>query len=266
MAFPASLSVAIKLDDNPRYAGSTHDNETARRMGFKAALVPGAFVYGHISRLAVEAWGADWLKRGAIGARFRRPVYDGDALTVTAGDLTCTDDGVRADVSVRNADGEDVATGWIALPDLAPAPPVRAGLLTVPHPNPRIAVSAGGMPVGQVLGTRDAVLTAEDVAISMAAFQETHPIYADAGVVHSGCLMRLAMGDTNQTFAFPSPVVLVSVEAQHFRAVRAGQRLATAGTVAEIYERKGRHYFVSDETLLADGHAAAHFRRTQIYG
>jgi len=36
--------------------------------------------------------------------------------------------------------------------------------------------------------------------------------------------------------------------------------------VAETYERKGKHYLVSDEVMLADGKPAARFRRTQIYG
>jgi hypothetical protein len=78
--------------------------------------------------------------------------------------------------------------------------------------------------------------------------------------------MRLAMGDTNQSFRFPAPVVLVSVEAQHFSTLKAGTRLATSGTIGGAYERKGRHYFDSDEVMIADGaRVLARYRRTQIY-
>ena len=86
-SFPRALVVDIRLDDDPRYKGSIHDDDVARARGYRAALVPGAFIYGHVSRLAIEAWGEDWAKRGAIGTRFRRPVYNGDRLTLEAGPL-----------------------------------------------------------------------------------------------------------------------------------------------------------------------------------
>ncbi|WP_457661294.1 hypothetical protein [Sinorhizobium medicae] len=100
----------------------------------------------------------------------------------------------------------------------------------------------------------------------MSAFAETHPIYEDIGFVHSGMLMRTSMGDVNSTWKFPAAVVLVEVETQHFERVYPGQSIRTAGHVAETFERKGKHYLVTDEVLLADGRPAARFRRTQIYG
>ncbi|CAN5340467.1 hypothetical protein BH10PSE9_BH10PSE9_00100 [soil metagenome] len=264
--FPRSLTISIKLDENPRYAGSTHDDATARRLGFRAALIPGAFIYGHVSRIAIDAWGMAWAERGTIGMRFRRPVYNGDVLTVAAAAIAHHGAGVRADVMVRNAEGEDVAVGWIGLPDTAPEPPALSDLPVLTLPDPRPEIAAGAMPVGARIGTRNAILTAEDIAASMAAFQETHPFYREAGIVHSGCPMRLAMGDTNQSFRFPAPVVLTAVEAQHFGTVRPGARLATSGMIAGDHERKGRHYFDSDEVVIADGNrVVARYRRTQIY-
>jgi hypothetical protein len=43
-------------------------------LGFRGALILGAFVYGYMSRFAVATWGAAWMERGTIAARFRRPV------------------------------------------------------------------------------------------------------------------------------------------------------------------------------------------------
>jgi hypothetical protein len=264
--FPRALTVAIKLDDNPRYAGSSHDDATARKLGFRAALIPGAFIYGHVSRIAIDAWGMAWATRGAMGVRFRRPAYNGDALTVAASALARDAAGVRAEVTVRNAEGEDVAVGWIGLPDTAPEPPALSGLPILPLPDPPPEVAAGAMPVGARIGTRNAILTADEVATSAAAFQETHPFYRETGIVHSGCPMRLAMGDTNHSFRFPAPVILTGIEAQHFGTMKPGARLATSGTIAGDHERKGRHYFDSDEVMIADGsRVAARYRRTQIY-
>src|SRR6266404_5739697 len=61
-----------------------HDDATARRFGFGGGLVPGVDVYGYISHLPVERWGRAWLERGTAECRFLKPVYDGDAVIVTA--------------------------------------------------------------------------------------------------------------------------------------------------------------------------------------
>jgi acyl dehydratase len=266
-AFPRSMEIPIRLDDSPRYKGSVHDDEVARQFGYKAALVPGAFVYGHISRLAIEAWGTDWARRGRMFARFRRPVYNGDVLIARASELDRSPDGVRAAVSMRNEDGDEVAVGWIGLPEGGPAAPPPVEVLPVlPLPDPRRTVRPGEITVGMRVGSRSAVLTREDVRTSLSAFDERHPLYTDPGFVHSGCLVRLAMADTNQSFDYPSPVVFVAGEAQHYALVFPGQRLATSGAVTAVYERKGKHYFESEEYLIADDAAVvARFRRTSIY-
>ena len=77
--------------------------------------------------------------------------------------------------------------------------------------------------------------------------------------------MRLAMGDTNQSYSFPSPVVLTSAEAQHFAPVYPGQRLTTVGRITDASLRKGKYYFESEEFVSADGVPVARFLRTSIY-
>ncbi|MBB3950753.1 hypothetical protein [Aureimonas jatrophae] len=261
--FPSHRRLPIRLDDRPRYRGSVHDDEVARRMGFRAALVPGAFIYGHMARIAVEAWGEPWLRAGRMGARFRRPVYKDDVLDLAAGPLERGADGVRATISLRDAAGEEVAAGWVGPPEEGEAPADR--LAVRPLPEPRPSVGAGQLPIGAPIGSRDAVLTGDDVLESLAVFDEHHPLFRREGFVHPGCLMRLAMFDANESFRFPAPAVLVEVEARHFAAVRPGARIATAGRISADFERRGRHYIETDETLLADGVPAARYRRVQIY-
>lgn len=266
MSFPCALRLVQELDDDPRYRGSIHDDAVARAQGFPAALAPGAFVYGHVSRLALRVWGENWLACGALSTRFRRPVFRGDALTVAAQPPEPTDGMLRAAVAVTNAQGETVAEGWIATPAGAPpAPPELAALPPLADVEPT-AVERGALVVGAPLGSIPRALTAEMVARSRAAFAEAEPIYAERGLAHSGCLMRLAMGDTNAHFRFPAPVILTEAAAQHFAPVRVGQRIETRGRIAEVWERNGRHYFASEEWMLADGAVAAAFRRTTIYG
>ena len=47
------FEVTAFLDPKPRYEGTSHEDSTARAMGFRAALLPGVFVYGHAMRQAV---------------------------------------------------------------------------------------------------------------------------------------------------------------------------------------------------------------------
>lgn len=264
-SFPRELAVDIRLDDSPRYKGSIHDDAVARARGYRAALVPGAFVYGHVSRIAIDAWGKAWAQSGGMGARFRRPVFNGDQLALRAGPLEAEDNMMKSEVSVENQDGENVAAGWIGIPDSAPATLDVAMFRLVPRPQEPPAVSPGGMVVGMPLTTAGSILSEAAFRESLSAFGEHHPFYSDRRFVHSGCLMRVAMGDTNNSFKSPSPIILVAAEAQHFTTVRPGQRLETVGQVTAVYERNGKHYFESEEFLLADGTLAARFNRTSVY-
>ncbi len=265
MSFPRHLELVQRLDDDPRYQGSIHDAAVARARGFPGALVPGAFVYGHISRVAVQAWGEAWIRHGAMAARFRRPVFDGDALTLVAGPLA-DGDMRRSEVMVRNGAGDPVATGWIGMAAGAPPePPLPADLPWRDDPEP-LPVAPGGMVAGLTFSSPPRRLDAAEIARSAAAFGETEPVYPALGIAHSGCLMRIAMGDCYRSFRFPAPVILLGVETQHFAPVHAGQVIETRGRVIGTRERNGRHQFEADEWMLADGAVAARFRRTTIYG
>ncbi|MCJ9749236.1 hypothetical protein MOV61_00735 [Neorhizobium sp. BETTINA12A] len=263
--FPRDLTVYIKLDNDPRYIGTIHDDAVARTRGYKAALIPGAFVYGHISRVALQAWGEAWTRRGGMGARFRRPVYNGDRLLIRAGILEGDGAMRRAQVLVTNEEGEEVASGWVGLPDGAPVVPDISAFAPIPRPAVPSKGDVGSLRPGMSLTTANRVLTQGDFEASLRAFGEGEPFYKREGIVHSGCAMRLAMGDAHNSFRFPSPVVLTEIETQHFAQVRPGQRLATVGQVAQVYQRKGKHYLGTEEFLLADGLLVARFRRTQIY-
>ncbi|MBW4653474.1 MAG: MaoC family dehydratase [Kaiparowitsia implicata GSE-PSE-MK54-09C] len=265
-SFPLELKVHVLLGHAPHYRGSIHDDDVARERGYKAALVPGAFIYGHISRLAINAWGQDWAAHGAMSARFRRPVYNHEDITVRAGPLLDEGNGSKALVVVRNEEGETVAEGWIAMPHRHPEPPVASAAPLLPTLDNPVVVAAGGLQAGLPLRSRKRVLTREMFESSLADFDETHAIYRDRDFVHSGMLMRLAMGDTNSTWKLPGPFVLVSTETQHFGMVRAGQQIRFGGHVIQTFERKGRHYLVTEELLFAESTVAARFLRTQIYG
>jgi acyl dehydratase len=260
---PERLEITAKLDDSPRYRGTSHDDATARAMGFPAALIPGAFVYGHMTRMAVIGWGLDWLARGSAAIRFRRPVYNGDPLVLTRGAPERDGEGIAADVTILNAtSGEAVATGRLGLPDRAPVPP--AGLSARP-PGDKRPVGPGDIAAGERPGSRTMVLTEALVAESRAAFAEDHPIYAERGLIHSGMLLRQTMGDTLGNYALPVPVIFAGAEVQNYAPVPVGAEVSTSIEITRAYIRNDRHYFESTEYLLTGGQPVARHVRQNLY-
>lgn len=85
--------------------GSIHDDEKAREMGYRGGLVPGVTVLAYMTRLMRAEFGRDW----AIGATFhgliRRPVYEGDIVTIE-GDCGERDADGRLPVRLRVIDPE----------------------------------------------------------------------------------------------------------------------------------------------------------------
>ncbi|WP_203076985.1 hotdog family protein [Falsiroseomonas ponticola] len=257
------IALTIRLDANPRYRGSVHDDDVARRLGYRAALVPGAFLYGHFSRIAVDRWGMAWIERGSMAASFRRPVYNGDAVTIAV----TPGDGDAIHLSMTGHDGQVAAEGWIAPPAVAEAPSLGEWpLRPLPRPEDRPAVALGEAITGRRGGTAGTVATMAEILESRAAFDETHPIYEATGVAHPGFPMRRAMFEVNGSYRWPGPIVLTACEARHFAAVRPGQRLQVSSVIAETFVRRGKHYVVTEELMLADARPVARFRRTQLYG
>ncbi len=128
----------------------------------KAALIPGAFVYGHVSRVAIEAWGADWARYGSMSAPLqearlqRRPHHH--RIVCTAGEAGAR----RSSVTAENEDGVIVAVGWLGEPNPPASPPALADLPVMPTPEPLIPVAAGLMTVGTHGRSSMAILTPED--------------------------------------------------------------------------------------------------------
>ena len=260
------VNIVARLGENPHYRGSIHDDAGARKFGYERALVPGAFIYGYISRLAVATWERDWLRSGTISSHSRKPVFDGERLTLHAGALEDDGVGLRSDIVVRNSKGEDVASGFVALPHQPPSPPSIADYTVVPMAESPPFVDAGAMRIGDPIFSNEAVFTLEEHRTSLADFGETWPDYVGDGIVHAGYLMRRSVGDGVRSYSHPTPGIYVRGHGQYFDIAHVGDRLVTAGRVVEVYERKGSHYYDSDQILIANGERViARFRRSSIY-
>jgi hypothetical protein len=263
---PTTLALVARLGQSRRYAGSIHDDASARAFGYARALVPGAFLYGYMSRLAIEAWGKPWLERGTMQSWSRRPVYDGEQLTITATPIEETAEAISVEMTVHNADGQEVATGAASLPHHRPQSLDLSAFPITEQANPPPTVAAGALQPDTPIGSIEAIFTPEEHQQSLSDFGETWPPYLGEGIVHAGYLMRRTVGDGVRSFAYPTPGIYVSAHGQHHAIAHAGDLLVSAGRITRTYERKGSHYFDSEQVVIANGAVLiAHYKRSSIY-
>ncbi len=252
-------------------ANRIHDDAVARRHGYAGALVAGVTIYGYLSRLAVTAWGLEWLRRGTATVRFLRPVYDGDELTlggrVVARSANPVAGEAVAELEARTPAGDVAATmlaglawgGPVMVPDPRgyPAAPLRRS----PPPATGDALAALGP-----LGTPALVLDDATLAKVADDLHDPSPVYrAPEGVAHPGLLLRQANRALSENLQL-GPWIHVSSDVAHCGVARAGDRLETRGRVARVYERKGRGWVDLDLLIVADaGRPIARIRHTAIY-
>jgi hypothetical protein len=230
-----------------------HDDEVARRYGFSGGLVPGVDVYAYMTRVPAEAWGTDWLARGTMRARFRSPVYEGEAVRVVPGDPVESWAGVTVGLELRNAAGETCAVGEAGLPASPPAPssapvagvtwPVVAPAAERPEAAPEVLAP------GTALAIAPHRFVADRAGEYLAEVRETLPLYAAARVAHPGWLLR----DAN--YVLSSNVVLgpwIHVESvtEHHATVGDGDTVVARATVTREWERNGHRFVALDVGLL----------------
>jgi hypothetical protein len=230
-----------------------HDDEVARRYGFSGGLVPGVDVYAYMTRVPAEAWGTDWLARGTMRARFRSPVYEGEAVRVVPGDPVESRAGVTVGLELRNAAGETCAVGEAGLPAAPPAPPSApvAGV-TWPVVAPaaeRPEAAPEVLAPGTALAIAPHRFVADRAGEYLAEVRETLPLYAAARVAHPGWLLR----DAN--YVLSSNVVLgpwIHVESvtEHHATVGDGDTVVARATVTREWERNGHRFVALDVGLL----------------
>lgn len=86
-------------------AGSIHDDVKARQMGYRGGLVPGVTIMGYMSRIMHENFPSAWMADSTFQGLLRRPVYEGDEVTVE-GAASIPDSEGRVSVQIQVIDPE----------------------------------------------------------------------------------------------------------------------------------------------------------------
>ncbi|MGE0828647.1 MAG: hypothetical protein AB7O04_04765 [Hyphomonadaceae bacterium] len=110
---------------------SIHDDETAKKLGFKGGAVEGPTHFSQIAPLGDAIWGDEWWRTGCISAHYRNPVFDGEQVQpflkrpAAGADIAeiwaLKEDGsevFRGTASVRNAAPTELETRLATLPPL----------------------------------------------------------------------------------------------------------------------------------------------------
>ncbi len=233
-----------------------HDDEVARRFGFRGGLVPGVDVYAYLCHPPVDAWGLAWLERGTMQARFHKPVYDGRRVDISA----------EADDALALCDdtGELCATATATLPDTpAPVPDPSDWPDVPPAADPPPAAPEVLVP-GTAFGLAPHRFHADVAQQYLSDVRETSPLFAEAGIAHPGWILR----DANYVLSANvrlGPWIHVESTVQHHGVVHDGEAVAARALVTKEWDHKGHRFVELDVLHLADDRPVARSCHTAIY-
>ncbi len=236
-----------------------HDDRVARRYGFAGALVPGVEVYAYMMHAPVERWGRDFLERGAAACRFVAPVYDGEEVEIASVEREGA-----LEIEARSR-GVVCATGSASMPGDSPAP--AAGAFPGARPPAKEArpeASEVSLPVGGALAALPFDASAERAAEYLRDVRETDGIYARAGLLHPGLVLRMCNRALLESVRL-GPWIHVASEVRNLAPARVGETLDARAQITGNYERKGHRFVEFDALVLAGGRPVARVRHTAIY-
>jgi acyl dehydratase len=236
-------------------ANRIHDDETARRFGFRGGLVPGVDVYAYLVHPPAAAWGRRWLEAGSMSARFHRPVYDGDEVRVQPTD--------RGGLEVRDAEG-GLCAGGVAVPAGARAPMPDVPQVPTIERSARPPATPETLAVGTVFALAPHRLDAEVADRYLDDVRESLPLFRDEGVAHPAWILR----DANYVLSANvelGPWIHVESEVVHHGVVVHGDEVSARARVTREWEHKGHRFVELAVVHEAGGRRVASTRHVAIY-
>lgn len=234
-----------------------HSDETAARYGFRGGLVPGVAVYAYMTVPVVRALGMPWLERGAMKAKFLKPVYDGEEAAVSARFLA--ESPARIEVGVTNPEGVLCAVGEAFLHgELPPPNPHDYAAAPLPDRASRKPPEIAALPSGTALGALEFVLDlpnlqGEHGGLFVDNVLDPLPLYRGAeAVCHPAYWPAKANAILMANVAL-GPWIHTASEVTHWALPENGERVVLRGRVRESYEKRGHECVVLDLGLFGRG-------------
>ena len=224
-----------------------HDDALARKLGFAGGLVPGVTVYGYLTHPVVAALGVEFLKCGFMTARFRRPIYAGQTVSVRTTVTASDENSVTLELSATNPAGEVCAVATALFPG-----PIRLDKALpplAPLPEPRRPATPESLRENPMLGTFYTDSSGGLAPDFLRGMSEASPLYQHCA--HPAWLLRLANYLVDRNLAL-GPWIHVSSEVQHLATVPAGTKIEVRGKVVSLKEHNGNDYADIDVVLCTD--------------
>lgn len=277
------LRTVVALNTSADEAGSIHDDAHAARMGYRGGLVPGVTLLAYLTPSLVDAFGETWPQRGRLSARFVRPAYDSETVsvhaTVVRSDERPGGDDIALDCRLERPDGMTCMEAEAAClvgeaPEHEPGPWRRA----TPIASPRRPAPDGELPplrpetllVGEELSPLTYRLSLEEAVAWAEQANDDHPWYRTKSpsgrpIAQPAIFARDPIRLLRHNFARKATIHAATDLA--YRNVGWVDREHTVyGRVAEVYEQRGNSYAELDTlTVDQDGREIVRDRHTSLF-
>ena len=252
---PDLIRTVVAHNDAEDSGNPMHNDDAARALGYKAALVPGVTVYGYMTYQLVEHFGEAWLTEGCMQVRFRKPVFAGEAQRIEA---TLEGNDSILHIKVIDPEGDVCVSGKASMKRFAEAihnpdhnlanTPIAAYRAM---PNERRPAEKQTFEREKTLGSIHATFETARGAEFLDQMQDDHEIYR-RGATHPAWLLRQANIIVDQNIAV-GPWIHTASEIQNFGLARNGEQFEVRAQVLDLFEKKLHQYVDLDVVMLAQG-------------
>ena len=232
-----------------------HSDDVAARFGFAGALVPGAAVFGHMTRPLVAALGSDWLAGTRAELRLIKPAYHLDALEIHHAEaddahvVRCHARGLllaelRSTALTQDVDARAFQPGGA---EVSARPTIQWDNVHVDEPFPSWT------------WTPDAVGNAE----AAAQVEDDLPCYRD-GLVHPHAILSLANRAFTRRYHLPA-WIHVGSDVRLRQPLHVGEPVDVRTVPTRKWRRKGHELIELHIACLVAGVVAVEILHTSIF-
>ncbi|MFN0088066.1 MAG: hypothetical protein ACKVX9_21925 [Blastocatellia bacterium] len=227
-----------------------HSDEGAAEYGFAAALVPGVGVYAYLARPVVEALGREWAARGAMSAKFLKPVHDKERVSVRA--AVAGLDPLTLDLRLFNPSGTLCAAGSASLP----ASPAGIDVRDYPHspPGEPRPATISAISRGEHFASLDFDLRMDrEPADFLVDVVDDAPIFGGPDAI---CHPAFWLAQANELVMRNVSLgmwIHTASEVRHFALARDGEPISMRGRVRDAFEKRGHESITLDIGVFGEG-------------
>ena len=248
----------LKDPDADRPDNPIHSTAGGQQHGFKSALVGGVHVFGWTTGAFLESLGDQWLESGWVEISFRRPVYDGDVMTVNLAGESFTVTNPAADVCLEGRAG-------LGSPPFQIEPIEFAAPEPQPADRPRLTLDSA--PVGQTLRSMGVSWHSTDQEPFVEQWlEDANPRYHGTQPdCHPAWIARQPIDLLHHSFDY-GPAIHTDSQIQYLAPARVGDEFVIAGRCADAFDKRGHHFIVNECALFgSDEQELVRLRHTAIF-